>query len=74
MAKNRGSRPVQGKKVVNPLYCGTITVADQRKAQRRADREDRIASGVNAMSGCGVWTDKKKEARRKACRGDRYDD
>jgi hypothetical protein len=68
MAKRKGSRPVQGKKVVDPLFCGTITVEHQRQARKAADRMDRIASGISEGRGCGVWTDRKKKEKRRACR------
>jgi len=73
MAKRKGSRPVQEKKVVDPLFCGTITVAQQNQARKAADRQDRIASGVSEGRGCGVWTDRKKEKTRRACRDWRAD-
>jgi hypothetical protein len=68
MAKRQSSRPVQEKKKVNPLYCGTITVAQQNQGRKAADRMDRIKSGANEGRGCGVWTDRKKEKRKLACR------
>jgi len=68
MAKRKGSRPIQEKKRVDPLFCGTITVAQQNQSRRAAERLERIASGVNQASGCGVWTDRKKENKKRACR------
>jgi len=38
----------------DPLHCGTITKAEIRKMDRAAAREERIASGINPVSGCGI--------------------
>lgn len=71
MSKRNKSHVVQqGKDKKSRLYCGTITVEDQLKADRAARRQAQIDSGVFVRGGIhgGGKQERNKRDRRDARR------
>ncbi len=64
MAKHR-THEVRQKGRKDPNHVGTITSEMIRMMDRAGRRQDRIASGINAMSGCGVHGGDKRKRNRK---------
>lgn len=64
MAKHR-THEVRQKDRKNPNHVGTITKEQILKMDRAGRRQERIESGINAMSGCGVHGGGKRKRNRK---------
>lgn len=70
MAKQK-THEVRQKDRKNPLHVGTITKEDLLKMGRAGRRQERIESGINTMSGCGVHGGGKRDRNRKDRRDSR---